>query len=287
MDWALQSQIAFIPDEIWESGVDKISQEIERIKAKLLSEKLPQAETIDLDPETERFFVLPIPVKNTPLLSALLTNISDAMEDALRGNNGLSERSSEYRKINRAVTRYGNNPQQAELTLTTVARGLRRQIHETNDLPYSEDNLALLEAVEEGVRGIRANHPEVAANRVQLARQTFKELDENDKRVLEQAQPVLIALSEGDLAREFAEDIPTLINDSLLPVPDGAPALPGADAATRLFSRASKMALLIDKAADWHDSKLHKAVKLAMQVRSVSGVLYAVVRLGLKLLGVI
>ena len=137
------------------------------------------------------------------------------------------------------------------------------------------------------MRGIRANHPEVAANRAQLARQTFKELGEDDKRVLEQAQQVLIALSEGDLARDFAEDIPSLINDSLLPVPDGAPALPGADAATRLFSRASKMVLIRDKLAEWHDSKTGKAVTLGMLGVSVSGVLYAVVQLGLKLLGVI
>ena len=285
-DWTLQSRIAFIPDDIWDSGVGKVSQEIERIKAKLLSEKLPQAETVELNPESESFFVSPVPMNNVPLLSALLTNISDAMKDALQGNNGLSERSSEHRKIRRAVTRYGNNPQQAELTLTTVAKGLRRQLYETNDLPDSEDNLALLEAVKDGVRGIRANHPEVAVNREQLDRQTLKELGEDDRRLLEQAQPVLIALSEGDLARDFAEDIPSLINDSLLPVPDGGPTLPGADAATRVFSRVSKMALIIEKAAEWHDSKPAKAVRLGFQGVSVLGVLYAVVMLGLTLLGV-
>ena len=286
IDWTLQSQIAFIPDEVWDSGVEKLSQEIERIKAKLLSEKLPQAETIEFNPESGSFFVSPIPMNNVPLLSALLTNISDAMNDALKGDNGLSERSSEYLKIRRAVTLYGNNPQQAELTLTTVAKGLRRQLYETNALPDSEDNLALLEAVEDGVRGIRANHPEVAVNREQLARQTCKEHGGDDRR-LEQALPVLIALSEGDLARDFAEDIPSLINDSLLPVPNGAPTLPGADAATRVFSRVSKMALTINKAAEWHDSKTARAVRLGLQGISVLGVLYAVVNLGLMLLGVI
>ena len=287
VDWTLQSQIAFISDDIWESGVDKLSKEIEHIKAKLLSEKLPLAETIDLNSETNQFFVSPVPVNNAPLLSALLTNISDTMEDALQGNNGFSGRSSEHRKISRVVTRYGNNPQQAEVTLTTVARGLRRQLFETNDLPKSEDNLALLEAVEDGVRGIRANHPEVAINREQLARQAFKELGEDDRRLLERARPVLNSLSEGDLARDFAEDIPSLINDSLLPVPEISPSLPGADAATRLFSRASNMALLLEKASEWHDSKTAMVVRLGMQGVSVSGFLYRLVQLGLKLLGVL
>ena len=54
VDWTLQSQVAFIADEIWESGVDKVSQEIERIKAKILSEKFHQAATIVPNSETEK-----------------------------------------------------------------------------------------------------------------------------------------------------------------------------------------------------------------------------------------
>ncbi|MCE8553738.1 hypothetical protein KBY29_05410 [Ruegeria pomeroyi] len=285
-----------IRNSIWEAGPEAVAQEIARIEAAFLAEKLPLAETVELNPDTGRFRVVPIPVQNPPLMSALLTHISDALDDALQGPNGLSERSSEYRKITRAVTRYGNNPQQAELTLTVVAKGLRRQIHDTGELPDSEDNIALLEAVEEGVRGIRANHPEVATNREQLARQALSELGPEDKALLEQAAAELIEISEGEMAEDFAEDIPALVNDALLPLPSGAPPLPGADAAIRVFGRVSRMAMLRDdankltrKGAKTFDSDLVKTVRLADLATKLSdgiwGLLYAIIQIGLRIFG--
>ena len=184
------------------------------------------------------------------------------------------------------ITRYGNDPQQAELTLTTVAKSLRRQIHDSRDLPDNEDNLALLEAVEEGVRGIRANHPEVAANREQLAQQAMHDLSAEDKQVLEQAQPLLIAISEGAMAEDFAEDIPELINDAALPLPNGAPPVPGADATTRIFSRVSKMALS-EQGAKVFDSNEVKSLRLAHLGYTCIDILYALVQIGLRILGVL
>jgi tRNA C32,U32 (ribose-2'-O)-methylase TrmJ len=59
-------------------------------------------------------------------MAALMARILDEFEDALSGHNGLSATSGDGRRIKRATTRYANNPQQAELTLTTVAKSLRR-----------------------------------------------------------------------------------------------------------------------------------------------------------------
>jgi len=298
IDRELQRRVALIENAIWKAGPEAVAKEIEHIQSKYLAEKLPLAETIDLNPDTGKFYATPVPVHNAPLMSALLTRISDDLEDAMVGHNGLTERSGDVRKITRVVTRYGNDPQQTELTLTTVAKSLRRQIHDSHELPDSPDNLALLESVEDGVRGIRANHPDVAANRNQLAQQAVLGLEPEEKQVLEQALPVLTALSEGALAEDFAEDIPELINDALLPLPDGAPALPPADAATRVFGRAAKMSALIvqgkkltEKSARAFDSNLVKTIRLAGLAVAigggVAGFLYTIVQIGLRIFGVL
>ncbi len=287
LDWELQRRVALIDDAIWNAGPEAVAKEIEHIKAKFLAEKLPLAETIALNPDTGKFHVTPVPVQNAPLMSALLTQISDGLEDAMTGHNGLSEHSGDVRKITRVVTRYGNDPQQAELTLTTVAKSLRRQIHDSHELPDSSDNLALLDAVEEGVRGIRANHPDVAANRDQLAQQAVLGLEPEEKQTLEQALPVLKSLSEGALFVDFAEDIPDLINDTVLPLPDGAPPLPPADAATRVFSRVSTMAVIAEKGASILDSKEIKTARLAHLGYTCLELLYALVQIGLRIFGVL
>jgi len=286
-DRKLLKSIVKIEDEIWHEGPEAVAHEIERIKTEMLSEKLPFAETIELNPDTGKFRAIPLPVQNAPYMSALLSQISDALEDCLGGHNGLSERSGDIRKLNRVLTKYKDDPQNAELTLTRVAASLRGQLHHSRELPDNEDNLALLNAVEEGVRGIRANHPEVAANREQLAQQAFKALAPADKQVLEDAQPVLEVLSDPELADDFAQDIPELINDAMLPLPDGAPRLPGADAATRIFSRASKMATLWEQVNAARDSKAYRLAEVGNTASAAGTMLYKVVSLGLRLLGVI
>ena len=286
-DWELQRRIALLDDNLWDAGPKTIAAEIERIKAEILSEKLPMAETIELNPETGKFQTVPIPVENAHLMSALLSQIEDAMEDCVGSHNGLAQQSGDVKKLNRVLAKYRDDPQNAELTLTRVASSLRTQLHGSSELPDNEDNLALLNAVEEGVRGIRANHPEVAANREQLAQQAFKALSTEDKQLLENALPLLEEISAPELAEDFAADIPELINDALRPLPDGARPLPGADAATRVFSRVSKMALACEKSAKTFDSKEVKTIQLAHLGYTCLEFLYALVQVGLKALGVV
>ncbi|GAA6195383.1 hypothetical protein NBRC116598_08270 [Pseudophaeobacter arcticus] len=279
--------MALIEDAIWEAGAEAVAKEIERVQAELLTEKLPMAEHIEVNPDTGKFRALPIPVENPTTLAALLSQIEDALEDCLGGHNGLAERSGTVKKLNRVLTKYKDDPQNAELTLTRVAGSLRSQLHETKELADNEDNLALLDTVEEGVRGIRANHPEVARNREQLAQQAIHALTPEDKVLLQQALPVLAEISEPDLADDFATDIPELINDALLPLPAGAPPLPGSDATTRVFSRVSKMAIAAEKGAKILDSNEIKTVRLAHLGYTALELFYSLVQIGLRILGVL
>jgi hypothetical protein len=272
-------------------GPKTVATEIKRIQAEYRIRTTPLAETVEINPDTYLFRAVPIPIQNAPFVGALLGQMSDALEDAVQGANGLNERSREVRVLTLPIARHGNDPQRLEMDFTSVVSGLRRQIRDTAELSDSEDNLALLETLQDGVRGLRATHPDVAANRELLAVQTLKELDVADKALLEEAKPVLIALSEDIMAKDFAADIPALLNDPMGPLPDGAPRLPGADPATRIFNRTAKMAPLWEKGLDGlatvHDSRLHKVARLGMTGTTVGGLLYAIVRIGLMAYGVL
>ena len=245
MNWELQRRVALIGNAIWEAGPEAVAEEIERIRAEWLAEQLPQAERVEFNPDSGKFFVTPIEVAKPDLLGATLNQVSDALDDAMENpSNGLHDRSREVRVLQRVFTKYGNDPQQIEMSLVGVYGGLTRQIL-SEELPPSEENLALQAAVEEGARAIRATHPEVAENRKILSEQAFRELPEGAVEQLEAALPVLRAISEPDLVDDWEHDIPALINDATGPLPSGAPALPGADEATRVFSRAAKIGILI------------------------------------------
>ena len=291
LPWDLQREIALIPDAIWEQGPEAVAEEIEKIEAAYLAGTTQLAEEVTLDPETGTFSVTPHPLENAPLISALLARTEDALDDALHGQNGLREDMRAVRTLRRTHQRYGNDPQRIELDYTSVAISLRREIRETQELAETEDNLALLEAVEEGVLAIRAQHPEIAENRQRIAQQKLREMDRADLEVLESAEPVLLALSEGEMAEDFARDIPQLINDATTPLPTGAPPLPGVDESMRVFHRVSSMKVLLDrltdKGASFFDSKENKTLRLGLQGLKVTAYLGLVVEIGLKLFGVL
>lgn len=287
LDWELQRRVALIPRETWEAGADAVAEAIAEIEAEYLREEAPLAERVEFNADSNRFHVVPIPMQNAAFMSALMSRTADALDDALHENNGLREDMREVRVLRRTHERYSNDPQRVEMDYTSVAISLRRNL-DAKELADSEDNLALLEAVEDGVRGLRAHHPEVAANRETLAKQAMRELPADQIALLEDAQDVLPEITEGVMQEDFARDIPKLINDATLPLPSGAPPLPGADEATRIFSRSAGIKLLYatacESGAAIFDSKEFKTVRLGL---TVSGLLSALITLGLTIFGVL
>lgn len=286
IDWHLQEKVALIPDDNWKQGLEHIADVIRGIEAEYLAEKAPLAETVEFNEETAKFYIVPTQLKNSALFTAMMKRTEDCIKDALLGANGLRENSSEVRKLRRTHDYYTNDPQQIELTYTSVTVSLRRQIHESGELAKSEDNFAVLEAVEEGALAIRANHADVAENRKTIAKQKLREMEQDGIDLLEDAKPVLAAISQDLMHEDFEIDIPQLINDATLPLPSGAPPLPGVDESMRIFSRISKMKLAYDamtkNGADIFDSKGFKTTRLGL---TVGGVLSALVTLGLRLFG--
>ena len=129
LDWELQKAVALIPDADWAQGAAHIAEKIREIEAEFLAKKLPQAETIEQDPETGLFFSVPRDPKNPPLLAATLSQVEDALSDCLENpSNGLNEAGREARVLRRTIAKYGNDPQRVEMDLTSVHAGLIRQI---------------------------------------------------------------------------------------------------------------------------------------------------------------
>jgi len=301
-DWESHAQlltdIALIPDADWESGAEHVAgliAEIERkyqpSEADRLSDALPMVETVAVNPETGLFHTIPQPLQNPPLIGAVLSRVQDALEDALRGHNCITENSREFRVVTRVVTRYGNDPQRIEMDFTDLVQGMRRQF-EIDDLPRTEDNLALFGAIEDGVRAIRATHPEVATNRALLAVQVMAELTPQDRTLLEEVVPLLEAICDPPMAEDFREDIAEMLVPRLPGAyrftPGGkAPALPGE---VRTFSRAAKVSLSerLDEVCLAVDSApKYKGLRIVTTTASLADLLYRLVHLGLKIFGVL
>ncbi|MGJ8596715.1 hypothetical protein [Sulfitobacter sp.] len=244
-DWDLAIEVAKIADEVWDKGAEAVAAEIEILRAEKLLNDLPQAEIVAFDNEALHFTARPILLEKPDLIGATLQQVGDSLEDVLASpSNGLSSTSREVRVIERSIKKYGNNPQQIEMGFVSAHAGLTRQII-VQELPASEENLALQSALEEGAIAIRATHPDVAENRAILTKRKFAEMSQEQKDVLADALPVLRAISDEPLTDDWENDIPALINTSVGPLPSGAPALPGADEATRIFSRAAKISILL------------------------------------------
>jgi hypothetical protein len=280
-----------IRDSIWYSHSRLLFSEIKKIPSEFLSAAAPLAEKIQLSSESGLFEAIPIAVENRPFISVLTARVDDALIDAVRGGNGLTPESREFRVLKRCIQRYGNDPQRLEMDFTSVAIGLRRQIQQTLELASSEDNLALLEAIEEAALGIRAAHSEVAANRIQLARQSFSQLSPSDRQELGQALPVLQAISADGLREDFTEDVPLLIKDSIVTPESIDPSLLRIDPIARVFGRSSRIAIiwhsLVDRGAELHDGKGHKAMRLGLTYAGVASALSTIVAIGLRLFGIL
>ena len=281
MDWELQRRVALIPDAVWQDGPAAVAAEIARIEAEFLAEAVPQAERAEVDAATGKVRFVPIPVENPRLLGAVLGQVADALDDALSNpSNGLSERSREAKVLRRTVLRHGNDPQRIEMDFVSVHAGLARQIV-TGELPPSEENLALQAALEEGARGIRATHPDVAENRAILTRQAVVEMPQEAVEEILAAAPVLAAISVPDLADELAEDAAeieerwskSMVMRRTLGPAARNPGLAACDAEVRLFSRVAKIGILLRKTPDLvHRIDQSTGYKAARILTTVAGI---------------
>lgn len=251
-----------------------------------LSRLLPLAEELVQDPETGTFEVRIKEVEKPDLLAATLAQLADAIEDVLENqSNGLNADSLEIRKLRRTLERYANDPQRVEMDLTTVHHSLTVQIGR-GELPPSEENQALLLALQEGAQGIRATDPEVAENRRLLQKQSLRELSPENLEQIAEAAPVLEAITQGDLREQMRDDVLFLTQEMRagpprLPGVTRADAIiPGQDEAVRVFGRSARMLIALRETPNLVH-KLHESA--GFKAIDIIGVLGGLISLGLML----
>ncbi len=128
MNWGLQKEIALIPNKDWDKGVEHIAQIIAGIKARFVTVNIPLSEEILQNPETGKFYSIPVPARKPDLLKTTLEKVSDALDDALNDRNGLMKNSREVHVLRKCVKDYAHNPERIEMDFVDVHTGLVRQI---------------------------------------------------------------------------------------------------------------------------------------------------------------
>lgn len=244
-NWEMLEEIALIDPEDWDQGAEHVNGLISEIQIKYLLNATQIAEKIGVHDDTGLVYFEPIEVANPEILRVTLDRVSDALDDALTGGNGLTERSYETTVLRRLMKKYSNDPQRVEMDLFDVHRSLEVQIG--NEYPDTPELVGLANTCRTGALDIRANNPDIAEARDQRAKQFVKELSSEDIQVIEDAEPVLAEIIEQEGFESFEEDVQTLraIRDQgPIPFPDGATPLAALDASARIANRVTKIGLM-------------------------------------------
>lgn len=208
LDPKIRRAVALIKDDVWARGPESVAVQIREIEAEYVERRLPLAERIEFLTEVAKFRVVPTPIANPVLLAATLSQIDDALEDALANpSNGLTASSREARVLRRMFAKYADDPQRIEMDLVSVSGTITRQLV-ADELPATEEILALQEACEQGARALRATHPNIAENRRLMSNQAWRELPSSARDQLAEAAPVLLAISRGGACRRLASRHP-------------------------------------------------------------------------------
>ncbi|WP_157094227.1 hypothetical protein [Brucella pseudogrignonensis] len=178
--------------------------------AERLDRHLPLAETIVPNEATGAFNVVAKLAAKPNFLRSTLSQVEDALEDCLASaSNGLREEDLEVRKLRRMLSKYASDPQRIEMDATSVHNSILTKIG-TEELPRSGEIQNLLDALRDAAQGIRGTDPEIAENRRILQATTVPELTPEVLQTIQEAAPVIDAITEGELQEEMREDIAVL-----------------------------------------------------------------------------
>ncbi len=277
LDRDLVTQVALIEDAIWEAGPEAVAAAIKDIETSFLDLHLPLAEDVQVNPETDQVEFVPRQIQNAPLLSAIITRVTDSLDDVLaKPSNGLNSASRITVVLQRMATKYGNDPQRIEMDLTSVAGRLFKAI-EKEEIAASDEVEALQEVVEEGARAVRANHPDIAKNRFDIQNVAIAEMSEAQRADLREAAQIIAPILTAPIEIQWKEDV-----DEVIAPPDpyrplaAEPRNPALDSSIRVFGRAARLGRFlkwypevlerIEKSAWYRSVKVTKDVSWALSI---------------------
>jgi hypothetical protein len=260
------------PRDREEPSEDRIFRLAER-----LDRHLPLAESIVSNEETGVFNIIARLAVKPNFLRSTLSQVEDALEDCLASqSNGLKEEDLEVRKLRRMLSKYADDPQRIEMDTTSVHNSILTKIG-TEELPRSGEIQNLLDALRDAAQGIRGTDPDIAVNRRILQATNVPELSPEVIQTIQNAAPVIEAITEGELQEQMRDDIALLAdyNGQLSGVSrrDGF----GHDEIVRVTGRLSRIFLALKKTPDLIKKIEGSAIiKLGNIIGSVAGIMTAI-----------
>ncbi|MEM9048552.1 MAG: hypothetical protein AAGC92_07500 [Pseudomonadota bacterium] len=164
MDWAMQEEIALLPEEDWQAGPDRIAERIAVIRERYLAKKARLAERMDFDPDTAKFYTTPVDISRPDLLATGLQRIKDALDLTLNRGNGLNADSIEVQILTLTVSRYSHDPQRVEMDCTEVHTMLTAKFA-SGELPDDDPHRVLSRRLLDTAEHLRAGSEEIAEAR--------------------------------------------------------------------------------------------------------------------------
>lgn len=260
-DWSPRDR-----DESSESRVFRLAERLDR--------HLPLAERIVSSEETGAFNIIAKLAAKPNLLRTTLSRVEDALEDCLASpSNGLSEQDHEVHRIRRMLSKYADDPQRIEMDATTARNSILKKIR-TQEIPQSDQIEDLADALRDAAQSIRATDPDIAENRHILQSTNVPELSPEVIQTIQDAAPVIEAITEGELQEQMRDDIAVLAdyNGQLSGVSrrEGF----GHDEIVRVTGRLSRIFLAIKRTPDLIKKIEGSAImKLGNIVGSVTGIM--------------
>jgi hypothetical protein len=210
-NWEMLKEIVLIPDADWQQGAAHVNGLIEEIRLKHAIPATPNAEVLEVNPETGLIRARPRSEIAANFLQDCRARIRDAMEilgDPAEGNNPYGALAPEMATLDRALARYPDRPQRLhDIALQVVRRVAARE--RTGDIPEAEKDALVADFKSEliGVANdIRQQDAEVQTVVDARVTDKLRNADPADAAVLPAAAPVLAEATEADLAEELVED---------------------------------------------------------------------------------
>ncbi len=168
-NYKLLEQIALIPDNDWTQGPAHVNGMIAAIEAEFVANALPQADKMDVDPDTGLVEITPILTTEEAIVATSLKQVEFSYSVAKNSNCGLNFNSVACLYLEQAFENCRDDPnaifQNYQIALDDILDGLK------NGAYLDDAKLTALSAVlEKEIVNILANHPAVKkADRARIA----------------------------------------------------------------------------------------------------------------------
>jgi hypothetical protein len=256
LPWALQKQIALIPNEIWEAGPEAVAEEIARIEADYWAEHLPQAEEV-VAREDGRFDIRPSVTADDSLMERIFKQTEFALDLSLNTNCGFSEMCVGFKILRYTLDNLRDDPNSVEQNLR-MARDIIAKKVASKDYDNHDALTVLVESLNQHALELRGQHSEVRAAYEIRVQQTLREIDDETRvDVAEAMREFQREKAAGRLYEETGLDAETV--ESNVAVEAQATAIQrtgGRAAVARGLERASQAAKDVDASGGYKATRI-------------------------------